>query len=1299
MILAHLHDERTSRTVYGTSRRSILPALGIAVFVCLRALALPDYSNGILDPDTVRREAQSVTSERYPNADDVLVDDYIVVQYEADGRSVEWDDTFVKVLTEKGKRENTTLTRHFTLPYSRASYTLVQIIKADGTLAAVDVEKQSRVMTDRSQMGANIYNPNQKVLTVGVPGLEIGDIVRYVAFREVVKPRVPDTWSDYQVFEYTSPVKHYVYEVLAPTELPLRRIVLKGEVAGTVTHTKGEKEGRLLYRWEVKDVPRMYEEPNMPPLHTVVQRLLVSTIPDWRDISRWYWALSEPHLATTQEMRDKVSELVGAQSAREAKLRALFRFVSQDIRYMGITVEKEAPGYEPHDVRLTFENRHGVCRDKAALLVAMLREAGFNAFPVLIHNGPKKDEEVPQPFFNHAISAVENDDGSYLLMDSTDENTKEMFPAYLCNQSYLVAKPDGETLLTSPIVPATENMMRIRTQASLDADGNLTAASVLKFEGINDNAYRGHFSRLKQEDRRRFFEGALKRFAAGARLTGLEIEPKEMLDTDTPLEIRIEFEADSILVSNDALAMLPVPRLGTRIGIVNFILGKTGLEKRKYPLVTDIACGVHETLQLKLDPAIGMVESLPEFPEIRRDTMSWTRALRVDDGVLNGESEFLLTAVELDPQQYLQLKDDLKTIEVNARKKPIFKRVAEPEPTSADIAVIDDVWDYDVTDAHTWTETHEAKWRILTYKGKKDHSELKWDYNPVWEDVELIHARVTTGEVTKSISAAEVNLMDAGWVAGAPRYPAGKTLVASLPGVEVGSVIEFKAVRRFRDRPFFALRHSFRGHDPIERKTVRLAVPPSLHLQTGKYDSGFGLEAGAGADAGVIHETVSARGGKLVFEWSVEGQPAVEREDALPPWWSFNPTVLVSSGDWKEYARIVRNVLLQAARGQDACGALAREVIRDAATAEERLCAIRDCVAKRIRAAGPGIDALPLPDVTAAGTTLSDGYGNSADQAVLLWSMLHAAGFAPEFVLASWAPREQRLRRIVPEYPASSWFPVVLVRVRTPVGYVYLNDTDQYAELGATSHDGHPGLVLRKGRVESIEALPGAEDRSEAQFDIVLRDDGDAVITKTVRYYGTAFGGRNRTFAEMPPEKRRRYHQEALAQLSQSAAADGELRTDFSSYPGVEAFTASVADFAVRDDRYLYLNLPGGLRNLLGLRADERTNSLYWSGPRRSHVVTSVTLPEAFPQVILVPGTVDWTAPCQAGSVRVQYDSPTAVADAATSQKQLRLVHDVDLMPAVLAARDYSRLLELNQALSHARAWTLMLGSGVQPVD
>jgi len=54
------------------------------------------------------------------------------------------------------------------------------------------------------------------------------------------------------------------YEVLAPPALPLRQIALKAPVKNTITASRGKRDGRLVYRWEVKDVPRMYREPDMP---------------------------------------------------------------------------------------------------------------------------------------------------------------------------------------------------------------------------------------------------------------------------------------------------------------------------------------------------------------------------------------------------------------------------------------------------------------------------------------------------------------------------------------------------------------------------------------------------------------------------------------------------------------------------------------------------------------------------------------------------------------------------------------------------------------------------------------------------------------------------------------------------------------------------------------------------------------------------------------------------------------------------------------------------------------------------
>ena len=116
----------------------------------------------------------------------------------------------------------------FTLPYYTIELTLLQIIKPDGTVHNIDFTKQSRVMVDDSQMHANIYNPNDKILKVNIPNLQVGDIIRYVTYLKQTKAIIPNTWFDYFLFESTAPIKHLVFKIIAPNSLPLKKIEVFG---------------------------------------------------------------------------------------------------------------------------------------------------------------------------------------------------------------------------------------------------------------------------------------------------------------------------------------------------------------------------------------------------------------------------------------------------------------------------------------------------------------------------------------------------------------------------------------------------------------------------------------------------------------------------------------------------------------------------------------------------------------------------------------------------------------------------------------------------------------------------------------------------------------------------------------------------------------------------------------------------------------------------------------------------------------------------------------------------------------
>src|SRR5262252_4832898 len=91
-----------------------------ATSTALPALAGGNYDGpkwGFLDAKKVLADAAQITADKYPDCDEATVEKKMVRVYRADGTGECQDETFTKVLTEKGKRNNRTLAQSFMLPY------------------------------------------------------------------------------------------------------------------------------------------------------------------------------------------------------------------------------------------------------------------------------------------------------------------------------------------------------------------------------------------------------------------------------------------------------------------------------------------------------------------------------------------------------------------------------------------------------------------------------------------------------------------------------------------------------------------------------------------------------------------------------------------------------------------------------------------------------------------------------------------------------------------------------------------------------------------------------------------------------------------------------------------------------------------------------------------------------------------------------------------------------------------------------------------------------------------------------
>jgi len=560
--------------------------------------------------------------------------------------------------------------------------------------------------------------------------------------------------------------------------------------------------------------------------------------------------------------------------------------------------------------------------------------------------------------------------------------------------------------------------------------------------------------------------------------------------------------------------------------------------------------------------------------------------------------------------------------------------------------------------------------RILSYNGKKREAELKIDFNPSCQSARLIQAATLSrsGERTE-ISPGEINIMDAGWNASAKRYPGGKILVANLPNVDIGSTLEVEFEIAATNRPFLAGFESFQLPDELKSKSVELTAPANVKIQR--------RISGA---AGGVQENSKTDGGRQVFLWSAKNVPALPAEMQLPPEWTFDSGVGFFVGDVNDYYRELERTLLDRAQKNTQAAARARQLTASAGSRLDALRAIRDFAAQSIRLAGPSFTELPLSALSDADTTLADGYGHLADRAILLHAMLSAAGFKPEFVLASELPAITDITKVVKSFPLPQNFQYPLVRVVVDGQAYYLNDTDQYAQLGTTAHADRLALALTSRAIEKIKPAKNCGEKSETLYTLTLADDGQAQIGVTRRYFGSAYNRKNRYFSELPPEERRRYYQEVVSSVAQGARPAGDLVTKFEGYPGLEEFHVTVDHYAVVDGNYFYFDLPF-TPSLFPAGADARVLPLFIAQGSQSRITTEITLPAGFGQRVITPAGKNLAAG-GGGSARVI----PFITDG-----KYRITHELEITPAIIAPADYPALLKTESALREKSARTFLL--------
>jgi hypothetical protein len=512
------------------------------------------------------------------------------------------------------------------------------------------------------------FASDDRIKILRIPAADPGNIVGY----EIERERRPYILQDEWGFQGTDPVREAHYTLQLPPGWEYKAVFLN------YPEVKETSAGPNQWQWVLNDVQAIRPEDDMPPWRAVAGQMIVSVFsPDkgetsgfgsWNDMALWQAGLVRGRRESSPEIKQKVAELTASETSVVGKMRAIGKYVQDDVRY--VAIELGIGGWQPHAASDVFSHHFGDCKDKATLMSAMLKEIGVDSYYVAVNTqrGAVNPNTPAVRWFDHVILAIKLPDsvndpslrailqdkklGQLLIFDPTDDLTPFGYLRGALQENYALLVTDaGGELVELPELPPAMNGIRRVGKLTLTTAGTLT----------------GEVTEIRMGDR-----GAEQRYAMRAATTSKDqIKPIESLLSGSLANFQITkatvsnlklndqpFEYEYSLVARDYAKvagnlLLVRPRV---VEIKSSPLLETK-EPRKFPVEFQGPSLDADTFEITL-PASYQVDDLPPPVKVDYGFASYQSESEVQGNVLRYTRKFEVK----DPSVPLAKVDELKKL-------------------------------------------------------------------------------------------------------------------------------------------------------------------------------------------------------------------------------------------------------------------------------------------------------------------------------------------------------------------------------------------------------------------------------------------------------------------------------------------------------------------------------------------------------------------------------------------------------------------------------------------------------------
>jgi len=408
---------------------------------------------------------------------------------------------------------------------------------------------------DRSASSSDYFSDDSRVKYFNIGFSGYGDATRV----ETEKKYLDSKYLTSVYFHSFYPAKEKIIRVKVPDwlELDLREYNFADY---KITKQKTTEKNMTVYTFKMLNVPGLKSESRgigiaytYPHIVFVVKSFSSdgkkeNGFADVGDLYNWYKFLYQKTVNKPDDFKSKVAELTRGKSTDIDKVKAIFYWVQDNIRY--IAFEDGLDGFIPASANEVYKSKYGDCKGMANLITEMLKIAGFDAYMTWIGT-----RHIPYDYTlpslavdNHCISTVMIGGKEYYL-DGTEKYIPFGDYAWrIQGKEVLIGKSDKYEVKKVPLMDIEKS--KLLTQTSFQLKDNVLKGHVkATLTGEQRTRFHQYYHDLPTHDKKKVIQRFLE--FGNKNLVVTNVKTSDLNNREIPVVVEGDIDLTNYIITED----------------------------------------------------------------------------------------------------------------------------------------------------------------------------------------------------------------------------------------------------------------------------------------------------------------------------------------------------------------------------------------------------------------------------------------------------------------------------------------------------------------------------------------------------------------------------------------------------------------------------------------------------------------------------------------------------------------------------------------------------------------------------